>query len=183
MVSYTFYPNLPIFLHRYICHICDILQLCAHNWRDGNHLLWEFMFACKRNIFTWTGRTLTLGTLYSWSHTLYYEFATNILSTWIHNFPTKNTVFPQKCTIFVSKIIFFFTATVLLEVQLNTRLPLLKAALSLLSADVNQKMAQWKMRPYQLFSCQLKYYHHYSRITKSDGFTLELWNFGDWIFL
>ena len=24
-----FYPNLPIFLHRYICHICDILQLCS----------------------------------------------------------------------------------------------------------------------------------------------------------
>ena len=28
MVSQTFYPNLPIFLHRYICHICDISQLC-----------------------------------------------------------------------------------------------------------------------------------------------------------
>ena len=29
MVSFTstFYPNLSIFLHRYICHICDILQL------------------------------------------------------------------------------------------------------------------------------------------------------------
>ena len=27
MLSHTFYPNLPIFLHRYICHICDILQL------------------------------------------------------------------------------------------------------------------------------------------------------------
>ena len=27
-VSYTFYPNLPIFLHRYICHICDISQPC-----------------------------------------------------------------------------------------------------------------------------------------------------------
>ena len=93
-----------------------------------------------------------------------------------HSFSTKNVqfLFPK---------LNFFTATVLLEVQLNTRLPLLKAALSLLSADVNQKMAQWKMRPYQLFSCQLKYYHHYSRITKSDGFTLELWNFGDWIFL
>ena len=26
VVSCTFYPNLPIFLHRYICHICDILQ-------------------------------------------------------------------------------------------------------------------------------------------------------------
>ena len=25
--SFTFYPNLPIFLHRYICHICDISQL------------------------------------------------------------------------------------------------------------------------------------------------------------
>ena len=24
----TFYPNLPIFLHGYICHICDISQLC-----------------------------------------------------------------------------------------------------------------------------------------------------------
>ena len=23
-----FYPTLPIFLHRFICHICDILQLC-----------------------------------------------------------------------------------------------------------------------------------------------------------
>ena len=28
MFSHTFYPNLPIFLHRYICHICDISQLC-----------------------------------------------------------------------------------------------------------------------------------------------------------
>ena len=27
-VSFTFYPNLPIFLHRYIGHICDILQIC-----------------------------------------------------------------------------------------------------------------------------------------------------------
>ena len=27
-VFFTFYPNFPIFLHRYICHICDILQLC-----------------------------------------------------------------------------------------------------------------------------------------------------------
>ena len=26
---HTFYPNLPIFLHRYICHICDISQLCG----------------------------------------------------------------------------------------------------------------------------------------------------------
>ena len=32
VVSYTFYPNFPIFLHRYICHICDILQLCLNNW-------------------------------------------------------------------------------------------------------------------------------------------------------
>ena len=24
----NFYPNLLIFLHRYICHICDISQLC-----------------------------------------------------------------------------------------------------------------------------------------------------------
>ena len=24
----NFYPNLPIFLRGYICHICDILQLC-----------------------------------------------------------------------------------------------------------------------------------------------------------
>ena len=23
------HPNLPIFVHRYICHICDILQLCT----------------------------------------------------------------------------------------------------------------------------------------------------------
>ena len=30
MVFCTFYPNLPIFLHRYICHICDISQLCRH---------------------------------------------------------------------------------------------------------------------------------------------------------
>ena len=28
MASYTFYPNFLIFLHRYICHICDISQLC-----------------------------------------------------------------------------------------------------------------------------------------------------------
>ena len=24
----SFHPNFLIFLHRYICHICDILQLC-----------------------------------------------------------------------------------------------------------------------------------------------------------
>ena len=30
MVSYTCYPNLPIFLHRYICHIYDISQLWLH---------------------------------------------------------------------------------------------------------------------------------------------------------
>ena len=29
MPSQTFYPNLPIFLHEYIRHIRDILQLCA----------------------------------------------------------------------------------------------------------------------------------------------------------
>ena len=28
-----FYPNFLIFLHRYICHICDILQLWCHLWR------------------------------------------------------------------------------------------------------------------------------------------------------
>ena len=28
MASHTFYPNLPMFLRRYICQICDILQLC-----------------------------------------------------------------------------------------------------------------------------------------------------------
>ena len=27
---YTFYPNLLIFLHRYICHLCDISQLCTN---------------------------------------------------------------------------------------------------------------------------------------------------------
>ena len=26
----TFYPNFLILLHRYICHICDIMQLCPH---------------------------------------------------------------------------------------------------------------------------------------------------------
>ena len=29
MVSHTFYPKLPIFLNRYICHICEISQLCS----------------------------------------------------------------------------------------------------------------------------------------------------------
>ena len=32
--SFTFYPNLPRFLHRYICHICDISQL------------WQLQFQC-----------------------------------------------------------------------------------------------------------------------------------------
>ena len=27
MFSHTFYPNVPIFLHKHICHICDNLQL------------------------------------------------------------------------------------------------------------------------------------------------------------
>ena len=36
MVSYTFYPNRPIFLHRYICHICDILQLCGEQQFIGH---------------------------------------------------------------------------------------------------------------------------------------------------
>ena len=30
MFSKTFYPNLPTFLHGYILHIRDILQLCVH---------------------------------------------------------------------------------------------------------------------------------------------------------
>ena len=29
VVSHTFYPDFPLFLHRYICHICDISQLCT----------------------------------------------------------------------------------------------------------------------------------------------------------
>ena len=29
LFCHTFYPSLPIFLHRYICHICDISQLCC----------------------------------------------------------------------------------------------------------------------------------------------------------
>ena len=37
-VSFTFYPNLPIILHRYICHICDISQL----WRS------DFNISCHR---------------------------------------------------------------------------------------------------------------------------------------
>ena len=41
MVSFTFYPNLSIFLHRYICHICDILQLCpnvyAFEWKKASY--------------------------------------------------------------------------------------------------------------------------------------------------
>ena len=41
MVSYTFYPNLPIFLHRYICHICDILQLWLH-WAHNVHQIIQF---------------------------------------------------------------------------------------------------------------------------------------------
>ena len=35
VVFHTFYPNLPIFLHKYICHICAISQLWANylgNW-------------------------------------------------------------------------------------------------------------------------------------------------------
>ena len=35
MVSHTFYPNLPTFLHRYICHICDISQLCDDDGGGG----------------------------------------------------------------------------------------------------------------------------------------------------
>ena len=30
VVIHAFYPNLPIFLHRYICHICDILDFCPY---------------------------------------------------------------------------------------------------------------------------------------------------------
>ena len=35
--SYSCYPNLPLFLHRYICHICDISHLCTPimvTWRN-----------------------------------------------------------------------------------------------------------------------------------------------------
>ena len=39
MVSGTFYPNLPIILHRYICHICDILQLWWSRYYS-NQPLW-----------------------------------------------------------------------------------------------------------------------------------------------
>ena len=34
---YSCYPNLPLFLHRYICHICDISHLCTPimvTWRN-----------------------------------------------------------------------------------------------------------------------------------------------------
>ena len=43
MFSHTFFPNLPIFLHRYICHICDILQLKEGKGRLSScecHLSW-----------------------------------------------------------------------------------------------------------------------------------------------
>ena len=40
---HTFYLKLPIFLHRYICHICDILQLCG-GWR------WEILQMLENKI-------------------------------------------------------------------------------------------------------------------------------------
>ena len=30
VVSQNVYPNLPLFLHRYICHICEILDFCPY---------------------------------------------------------------------------------------------------------------------------------------------------------
>ena len=43
MVLYTFYPNLPIFLHRYICQICDISQL----WSAGDYF-WAKLAKSKK---------------------------------------------------------------------------------------------------------------------------------------
>ena len=41
---HTFYPNFSIFLHRYICHICDILQLC--------HIVMSVLHSCDVCILT-----------------------------------------------------------------------------------------------------------------------------------
>ena len=50
MASHTFYPNLPIFLHRYICHICDILQL----WLVHHPIpIWSFTIHDKCCIWWW----------------------------------------------------------------------------------------------------------------------------------
>ena len=38
MPSQTFYPNLQIFLHGYIRHIRDILQLCNYHKTERNHV-------------------------------------------------------------------------------------------------------------------------------------------------
>ena len=39
-----FYPNSPIFLHRYICHICDISQLCPRNLQVvGSNTVMKFV--------------------------------------------------------------------------------------------------------------------------------------------
>ena len=56
MASYTFYPNFPIFLHRYICHICDISQLWL--WSDAQVLkqqgrLRTWVCPCTWKNFCW----------------------------------------------------------------------------------------------------------------------------------
>ena len=53
---YTFYPNLPIFLHRYICHICDILQL----WLSLGNASQLWAYFGFPNHLTWT-QVLSVG--------------------------------------------------------------------------------------------------------------------------
>ena len=49
--SQTFYPDLQIFIHRYIRHICDISQLCTFGtlrWRQLHYNLFWRILASKK---------------------------------------------------------------------------------------------------------------------------------------
>ena len=61
----NFYPNLPIFLHRYIRHICDILQLCL--WKHASPLTeWRLISSVARYwvILGWGCHRSSQGTFY-----------------------------------------------------------------------------------------------------------------------
>ena len=108
-VSYTFYPNVPIFLHRYICHICEISQL----WGGGGVLLatdicFKIQFWCRSSRCQWGWKGLNgqlhilqnVGKLWlffsKWKNNLWINFVKVEVFVWVEKI--KTGVFsPRTC--------------------------------------------------------------------------------------
>ena len=101
MVSHTFYPNLPIFLHRYICHICDISQLWPNQTFFMVWIPWE-----TRNVVLhiWVVAKMTHWSSIKENTFLYfiYEQRKKIAEAW-HFCARKDGHFWQKCQYLGSK--------------------------------------------------------------------------------